>query len=67
VPTSVLSQWKVDSQSTAGLMVEFHRTLRASRTVTVAQALRRAALATRAKPEYRHPFYWAPFVVVGSP
>ena len=67
VPTSVLSQWKVDSQGTAELMVELHRALRSSRTTTVAQALRRAALAMREKPEYRHPFYWAPFVVVGSP
>jgi CHAT domain-containing protein/tetratricopeptide (TPR) repeat protein len=67
VPTSVVSQWKVDSQSTAELMVELHRALRSSRGTTVAQALRRAALATRANPRYRHPFYWAPFVVVGSP
>jgi CHAT domain-containing protein/tetratricopeptide (TPR) repeat protein len=67
VPASVVSQWKVDSSSTAELMVELHRALRASRGTSVAQALRRAALATRAKPEYRHPFYWAPFVVVGRP
>src|SRR5690349_24099913 len=28
-PTSVLSQWKVDSGSTTDLMVEFHRQLKA--------------------------------------
>lgn len=63
VPTTVVSQWKVDSTSTAELMVEFHRELRTARR-TKAEALRRAALKTRAT--YRHPFYWAPFVVVGS-
>ncbi len=65
VPTAVVSQWSVDSASTAGLMIDFHRNLRVSGRST-AEALRQAALATRAKPAYRHPFYWAPFVVVGS-
>jgi len=65
VPTTVVSQWNVDSSSTTGLMVDFHRNLRGSGS-SAAEALRKAALATRAKPAYRHPFYWAPFVVVGN-
>ncbi|HEX8410306.1 MAG TPA: CHAT domain-containing tetratricopeptide repeat protein [Thermoanaerobaculia bacterium] len=65
VPTTVVSQWNVDSSSTAALMVDFHRNLRGSQS-SVAEALRKAALATRTKPSYRHPFYWAPFVVVGN-
>jgi CHAT domain-containing protein len=32
-----------------------------------AQALRQAALSTMRDPRYRHPFYWAGFVVVGDP
>lgn len=63
VPTTVVSQWKVDSSSTAELMIELHRNLRVAGR-TKAEALRRAALKTRR--EYRHPFYWAPFVVLGS-
>ncbi|HYI08159.1 MAG TPA: CHAT domain-containing tetratricopeptide repeat protein [Thermoanaerobaculia bacterium] len=62
VPSTVVSQWKVDSTSTTELMIELHRNLRAGR--SHAEALRRAALKTRAK--HPHPFYWAPFVVVGS-
>ena len=62
VPATVVSQWKVDSASTSELMIDFHRNMRDGR--SKAEALRRAALKTRAK--YRHPFYWAPFVVVGS-
>jgi CHAT domain-containing protein/Tfp pilus assembly protein PilF len=65
VPTAVVSQWSVDSASTAELMIDFHRNLRAGGRST-AEALRLAALATRNKPKYRHPFYWAPFVVVGN-
>ncbi|HEY0142619.1 MAG TPA: CHAT domain-containing tetratricopeptide repeat protein [Thermoanaerobaculia bacterium] len=65
VPTSVVSQWKVDSQSTSELMIDFHRALRGSPR-SKAEALRYAALKTKARAAYRHPFYWAPFVVVGS-
>ena len=31
-----------------------------------AEALRRAQAALRIKPETAHPFFWAPFVVVGD-
>jgi CHAT domain-containing protein/Tfp pilus assembly protein PilF len=67
-PNSVVSQWKVNSASTTELMIDFHRRLRTPRSGggTMAQALQRAALKLRANPAYRHPFYWAPFVLVGS-
>lgn len=64
VPATVVSQWKVDSTSTAALMIEFHRNLR--RGHGNAESLRRAALTTRANRAWRHPFHWAPFVVIGS-
>jgi len=62
VPTTVVSQWKVGSASTADLMVDFHKQLRAGR--STASALRDAMLDLRRNPQYRHPFYWAPFVVI---
>jgi len=70
-PTSVVSQWKVDSASTTALMLEFHRNLRAGvksprNNVSIAQALQAASLKLLRQREYRHPFYWAPFVVVGD-
>jgi CHAT domain-containing protein len=65
-PTSVVSQWKVDAVSTTELMLAFHRTLRGSRDGSPAQALRQAARTLLARPEYRHPFYWAGFVAVGA-
>jgi len=63
-PTSIVSQWKVDSRSTADVMVDMHRGLVGG--LTAAKALRRAQLQLRRDPHYRHPFYWAPFVVMGS-
>jgi CHAT domain-containing protein len=72
-PTTVVSQWKVESASTTELMVNFHRHLqeRFSRRVgaggmTKAEALRLAALRLLRDERYAHPFYWAGFVMVGD-
>ena len=80
-PTTVVSQWEVDSASTSQLMVEFHKRLklavnseqsavsRRARNpfpLTKAESLRQAALKLLRSSEYRHPFYWAGFVVVGD-
>jgi CHAT domain-containing protein/Tfp pilus assembly protein PilF len=62
-PATLASQWEVDSASTGQLMVEFHRGWLAGE--SKAEALRRAALAVRKQARYRHPFYWAGFVLVG--
>jgi len=70
-PTTVVSQWKVNDRSTADLMVEFHKQLKTrsasldSRN-SIAQALRQAALKLLDKSQYRHPYYWAGFIVVGD-
>jgi CHAT domain-containing protein/uncharacterized protein HemY len=69
-PTTVVSQWKVDSASTTELMIHFHKNLQSMLTKSeggsVPDALRNAALNLLKKEEYRHPFYWAPFVVIGA-
>jgi CHAT domain-containing protein len=64
VPSTVVSQWKVDSASTRDLMVNFHRSLILKQ--TKADALRQASLKLMRNPETNHPFYWAGFVLVGD-
>jgi len=64
-PSTVVSQWDAESASTSELMIELHRQLRAG--VSKPEALRRAAIALRRDRRYAHPFYWAPFIVVGAP
>lgn len=68
VPSTVVSQWKVESAGTRDLMLNFHRGLRApaDARVTKAEALRQAALKLMKKPETNHPFYWAGFVLIGD-
>jgi len=66
VPSTVVSQWKVESSSTRELMLSFHGQLRASRgagKLTKAEALRQASLKLMKRPETSHPFYWAGFVL----
>ncbi|HEU4391195.1 MAG TPA: CHAT domain-containing protein [Blastocatellia bacterium] len=69
-PTTVVSQWKVESGSNTALMVEFHKDLLrergAQRRPSVSEALRESALKLLRTKKYNHPFYWAPFVVVGD-
>jgi CHAT domain-containing protein len=71
VPSTVVSQWKVESASARDLMLNFHRQLlaphaSAKQKATKAEALRQAALTLMKNPETGHPFYWAGFVLVGD-
>jgi tetratricopeptide (TPR) repeat protein len=58
--------WRVDDQSTLRLMETFYRCLRAGR--GRAEALRAAQLdlLQDREHEWRHPFFWAPLVLVGD-
>jgi len=62
-PSIVASLWAVSDRSTAGFMRELYSHIRAG--VSKRTALRLAQLAI--KDEYGHPYYWAPFVLMGNP
>jgi CHAT domain-containing protein/uncharacterized protein HemY len=64
--TTVVSQWEVDSASTAELMIGFFQRLKAPTGATKSSALRLAALKLMKSSRYQHPYYWAGFVVVGN-
>jgi CHAT domain-containing protein len=58
------SLWAVNDESTRILMVKFYRHLRVT---GGAEALAQAQREVRhGNPRFRHPYYWAPFVMVGS-
>jgi CHAT domain-containing protein/tetratricopeptide (TPR) repeat protein len=67
-PSTVVSQWEVESASANELMLGFHRRLIAPsrKSLTKAEALRMAALKLMKNPSTSHPFYWAGFVLVGD-
>lgn len=67
VPVVVASLWAVDSDSTARLIVNFHKHRTRDRLPT-AEALRRAQLELiKGEDEhYRQPHYWAAFAAIGG-
>lgn len=62
----VVSQWKVEAAATTELMTGLHQRL-ARGGGARSEHLRQAALALLRSRRHAHPFYWAGFVLVGSP
>jgi len=59
--------WEVDDASTAGFMTRFYTGLKSNDSgKDKADALADAQRAMLASPQFGHPYYWAPFVLVGD-
>ena len=56
--------WQVADESTAALMGDIYR--RRETGLTKIEALRQSQLALQKQPKYSHPYYWAPFVLMGN-
>jgi CHAT domain-containing protein len=61
-PSLVVSLWTVNDRSTAQLMQRFYTGLNAG--TSKSRALREAMV--EVKKHFPHPFYWAPFVLMGK-
>ena len=63
----VLTLWRVEDTSTTDLMAAFyHRLARGKSKVAALQAAQIAFIDGDSGPERRHPYYWAPFFLVGD-
>jgi CHAT domain-containing protein len=62
-PSLVASLWAVSDRSTSELMREMYSRISAGETKR--SALRAAQLQVR--DDYGHPYYWAPFILMGNP
>jgi CHAT domain-containing protein len=58
----IASLWKVDDYATKELMISFYRSLNLGMSRT--ESLRTAQIELRRS--FPHPYYWAPFVLMGS-
>ncbi len=63
--STIGSLWHVDDQATASVMTKFYQEF-TNPELTKAEALRRAQLPLLKEAGYRHPYYWAPFILVGN-
>jgi CHAT domain-containing protein len=64
---NVLStHWSVDDRATQDLMVGFYKALAGAEDATIAEALRQSEVALIDGRELSHPFFWAPFAIIGD-
>jgi CHAT domain-containing protein len=65
VRSTLASLWTVNDTSTVQFMNEFYHQLLIQK-VTKAAALRQAQLYLLQQTEFKHPYHWAPFIIVGN-
>ena len=63
-PTVVASLWSVGDVSTHDLMMAFYTRLRQG--MNCGRALQQAQVELLRNPRYAHPFFWAPFEIIGD-
>ena len=63
--STLASLWSVNDAATASFMIKFYQNLTDNK-VTKAEAVRRAQLSLLQNPDYSHPYFWAPFILVGN-
>jgi CHAT domain-containing protein len=63
--STIASLWSVEDSATATFMENFYQEL-ATVGITKANALHKAQISLLKNPQYNHPFYWAPFVLIGN-
>jgi CHAT domain-containing protein/uncharacterized glyoxalase superfamily protein PhnB len=63
--STIASLWSVDDEATATFMTELYKNL-ANKTTNKAEALRQAQMTLLSDRQLNHPYYWAPFVLLGN-
>ena len=65
VPSIIATLWEIADRSTALLMKEFYTGLQMGE-LDKLEALRQSQIYMLQHPEYAHPYYWAPFILIGD-
>ncbi|MEL7409058.1 MAG: CHAT domain-containing protein, partial [Cyanobacteria bacterium J06558_2] len=60
------SLWNVNDEKTSQLMESFYQNLAAESGIAKAKALQQAQLSFLTDSERSHPYYWAPFILIGN-
>jgi CHAT domain-containing protein/Tfp pilus assembly protein PilF len=64
-PSLLATLWEVEDHSTAILMEEFYKNWQ-KKGMSKPKALQQAQVSLKSMPQYRHPYFWAPFVMIGD-
>ena len=63
--STIATLWSVDDQASSLLMSEFYQELTNGK-ITKSEALRRAQLEVLKQDEFKHPYFWSAFVLIGN-
>jgi len=63
--STLASLWEIDDYSTYKLIIEFYRQLQ-NQDISKAKALQQAQIKLINDQEFSHPYYWAPFLLIGN-
>ncbi|MBA4372607.1 MAG: hypothetical protein C0402_07055 [Thermodesulfovibrio sp.] len=63
--SAIAALWSVSDEASYQLITEFYRQFQ-SRVLTKAKALQQAQLSLLKRAPYQHPYYWAPFILIGN-
>ncbi|MEO1376212.1 MAG: CHAT domain-containing protein, partial [Cyanobacteria bacterium J06635_10] len=63
--STLATLWAVKDESTAKFMAEFYKQLN-KQGISKAEALRQTQLTFLKDKDFKHPFFWAPFILVGN-
>ena len=63
--STLATLWAVKDESTAKFMVEFYKQLN-NQGISKAEALRQTQITFLKNKNFTHPFFWAPFILVGN-
>lgn len=64
--SALASLWYINDQASSLLIADFYRTLQAQPGIGKAKALQQAQIRTKTDLRYRHPAFWAPFLLIGN-
>lgn len=65
--STIATLWGANDEATAELMGYFYQNLNQNQEISKAEALREAQLQLlQNQDQYSHPYYWAPFVLIGN-
>jgi len=65
VSSAVATLWYVDDEATSIAICDFYRKIK-NTSLSKAQSLQAAQKMLISKKRFRHPVYWAPFLLIGS-
>ncbi|MEW6219390.1 MAG: CHAT domain-containing protein [Thermodesulfobacteriota bacterium] len=64
--SALASLWLINDQAAAALVDAFYREMRQGNGISKAEALKRAQVRLLSRPEYGHPAFWAPYLLIGN-